>query len=135
MGQAGAASARAMLETLTRSLPLADEAGIRAAAYLARDHGRVDLCQALVEAATGRREELRGLAAAALWDATPPRAGDHAERMRTCARDVVEDLLASRTIGNVAWGAMIRAASRGATGNGPLLTETCFRWIQWGWLE
>jgi hypothetical protein len=136
MGRSSAGSARAMLETLTRSLPLSDETGIRAALYLARDHGRTELREALAEAATGgRREELRGMAAAALWDAAPQGTGDESDRMRARARDVADDLLGSRIIGNVAWGAVIRAASKGATGLEPLLSETFFRWIQWGWLE
>ena len=136
MGRAGAGSARGMLETLARSLPLNDETGIRAALYLARDHEREDLREALADAcAAGRREELRGLAAAALWDASPPEHGEHAVRMRARARDVADELLESRVIGNVAWGALVRAASRGASGVEPLVTETFFRWIQWGWLE
>jgi hypothetical protein len=136
MGRAGAATARGMLETLARSLPLADETSIRAALYLARDHEREDLRDALCDAcATGRKEELRGLAAAALWDASPPDGGEHAVKMRARARDVADELLESRVIGNVAWGALIRAASRGGGALEPLVTETPFRWIQWGWLE
>jgi hypothetical protein len=133
MGKAGAASARPMLEALARTLPLADETAIRAALYLARDHARDDLRDALVEAARGGREELRGMAAAALWDASPS-GGEGAERMRSKARELADELVASRVLGNVAWGALIRAASKGA-GLEPLLTETPFRWIQWGWLE
>ena len=136
MGRARAGSARGMLETLARSLPLTDETGIRAALYLARDHDREDLREALGDAcAAGRREDLRGLAAAALWDASPPEHGDHAARMRARARDVADELLQSRVIGNVAWGALIRAASKSGSGLEPLVTETLFRWIQWGWLE
>jgi hypothetical protein len=43
--------------------------------------------------------------------------------------------MGSRILGNVDWGALIRAASKGGAGLEPLLTETPFRWIQWGWLE
>src|SRR5579863_536075 len=43
MARAGSPSARPMLETLVRVLPLADETAIRAALYLARDHGRDEL--------------------------------------------------------------------------------------------
>jgi hypothetical protein len=128
-----------MLETLVRSLPLADETGLRAALYLARDRGREDLREALAEAAVGcKREELRGMATAALWDASPPGTGDHAARMRALARDATDDLVGSRVLGNVAWGALIRAACKGGAGaedREPLLGETPFRWIQWGWLE
>ncbi len=136
MGRSAASSARAMLETLARTLPLTDEVGIRAALYLARDHGRHDLLAALADAAApGRKEELRGLAAAALWDASPASGGERSETQRARARDLAEELLSSRLVGNVAWAAMIRAASRGGAGVEPLVAETPFRWIQWGWLE
>ena len=75
----------------------------------------------------------RGMAAAALWDASPPSGGEAASRMRTKAQEISEELLTSRALGNVAWGSLIRAAGKG--GGEPLLTETPFRWIQWGWLE
>jgi hypothetical protein len=127
-----------MLETLVRALPLADETAIRAALYLARDHGRDELRDALAEAAvSAKREELRGMAAAALWDASPPAGGEAAMTMRAKARDISDELVSSRVLGNVAWGALIRAAAKGGAGAGvePVLTETPFRWIQWGWLE
>jgi hypothetical protein len=136
MARAGAASARPMLETLVRDLPLSDETSVRAALYLARDHGRDDLRDSLAETATGaKREELRGMATAALWDASPPRLGEAAVKMRARARDITDELLASRVFGNVAWGALIRSAAKGGGGQEPLLAETPFRWIQWGWLE
>jgi hypothetical protein len=135
MARAGAASARPMLETLVRSLPLADETSLRAALYLVRDRGRDDLRSALAEAAVGcKREELRGMAAAALWDSAPPTGGATSESARGSARAVAEELLHSRVFANAAWGALIRAAAKGSRGE-PLLTETPFRWIQWGWLE
>jgi hypothetical protein len=150
MAAAGASVARPMLETFIKQLPLADEMGVRAALYLARDHGREDMFEALVEAATtSKRDELRGLAGAALWDASV-----NSEKYRARAREIADDLVASRTIGNVAWGAMIRAAARlaaaksngapssgvqakggGAGGAEPLVMESPYRWVQWGWLE
>lgn len=135
MARAGAASAGTMLDALTRTLPLSDEAAVRAAVYLARNRGRQDLRSALAEAAAvSKREELRGLAAAALWDASP--ADDEAALpMRARARELADELVASRVVGNVAWGALIRIASKGATGVEPLLGENRFRWIQWGRLE
>ena len=75
------------------------------------------------------------MAAAALWDASPPSGGEGAEKMRARARAVAEELLESRVVANAAWGALVRAASRGTSHGEPLLTETPFRWIQWGWLE
>jgi hypothetical protein len=133
---ARAPGARAMLETLARTLPLGDETSIRAALYLARDHGRQDLREALVEAAaSGRREDLRGMAAAALWDASTDPSDEGAARARAWVRDAADELLSSRSLGNVAWGALIRAAARGGGAVEPLVAETPYRWIQWGWLE
>jgi hypothetical protein len=134
MARAGAPPTRPMLETLARALPLNDETSIRAALYLARDRGRDDLIEALAEAAVAcKREELRGLAAAALWDAASPDR-EAGARQRARARDVADELVLSRVIGNVAWGALICAASKAGSFD-PLLGETPFRWIQWGWLE
>ncbi len=142
MAHARAAVARPMLEALGKQSPIAplDEVGIRAALYLARDHGRDDMRELLADAAcNSKREELRGLATAALWDC-----GNVAGRAR--AREIADDLVASKVIGNVAWGARIRAAAKAAQTNGggsdgasatdeALVAETPFRWIQWGWLE
>jgi hypothetical protein len=136
MARAGATSARPMLETLARTLPLTDETALRAALYLARNHGRSELRESLTEAARGcKREDLRGMAAAALWDAGAQGTGPRADDARAQAREVSDELVASRVLGNVAWGSLIRAASRGGAGYEPVLTETPFRWIQWGWLE
>jgi hypothetical protein len=139
MARAGAASARPMLEALSRALPLADETSLRAALYLALNHGRVELRESLTDAARGcKREDLRGLAAAALWDASAPgptAAAGRWDDVRARALDVSDELLSSRVLGNVAWGALIRAASRVGADPEPILTETPFRWIQWGSLE
>jgi len=136
MARAGAMSARPMLEAFVRTRPLADEVSLRAALHLALDSDRADLCEGLAQAAVGcKREELRGMAAAALWDAAPRNRPEPLAKMRAQARDVADDLMTSRVVGNVAWGALVRAASKGGFGAQPLLTETPFRWIQWGWLE
>ena len=135
MARAGAPAARSMLETFARALPFSDETSIRAALHLARDRVRDDLREALAEAATNaRREEIRGLAAAALWDASP--VGDPGSAT-TQARslEIAEGLLDSRVIGNVAWAALIRASARAGPSVEPLLGETMLRWVQWGWLE
>jgi hypothetical protein len=125
-----------MLEAFVRTLPLAGETGLRAALYLARNHGRGDLRESLGEAAEAcKREELRGMATAALWDSAPSSAGPKADVARGRARELADELVASRIVGNVAWGALIRAASKGGLSFEPLLSETPFRWIQWGWLE
>jgi hypothetical protein len=92
--------------------------------------GRDDLRSALSEVASGpRREELRGLATAALWDLG----------MTDRALELALELSNSKVLGNVAWATLVRAASlrgmpRGAH-DSSLVGEIPFRWIQWGWLE
>ncbi|MGH7435402.1 MAG: hypothetical protein ACRENE_06985, partial [Polyangiaceae bacterium] len=138
MARAAAPTTRPMLETFARTLPLGAETGLRSAMYLARDHARHDLREALGEAAIGcKREELRGLAAAALWDsaASSPVNGKGDAAARTRARDLGDDLVESRLVGNAAWGALLKAAAKGGASFEPLVSETPFRWIQWGWLE
>ena len=122
-----------MLEGLAKGFPLADEVAVRAASYLARDHARADMREALLECAqNAKRDELRGFAVAALWDT-----GD--EGARNKARDLSDELVVSRCISSVAWGALVRAAHAGAIGksdpNFVVGAETPFRWVQWGWLE
>ena len=145
MAKARAASCKPMLEGLAKgtaqaaldriggSAPLTDEVSVRAAAYLVRDHGRADMKDALLDCAqNAKRDELRGFAVAALWDT-----GD--DDARSKARDLSDELVNSRCISSVAWGALVRAAHSGAIGkNDPsfvVAAETPFRWVQWGWLE
>jgi hypothetical protein len=135
MARATAPATKPMLEAFVRTTPLNAETGLRSAMYLARDHARPDLREALVEAAAGcKREELKGLAAAALWDSAPSSALK-ADGARSRARELSDDLVESRVVGNVAWGALLRAAAKGGESFEPLVSETPFRWIQWGWLE
>lgn len=139
MARARVAGCKPMLEGLakvangTALAPLQDEIAVRAASYLARDHGRVDMKAALLECAqTAKREELRGFAVAALWDTGETEA-------RATAREMSDELIVSRCISNVAWGALVRAAHAGAQGkddpNFVVVGETPLRWVQWGWLE
>jgi len=130
MASARAPSARPMLEMLARPALLTDEVAVRAALCLAKDYGRDDLRDALVEVASGpRREELRGLATAALWDLG----------MADRARELAYELSTSKVVGNVAWATLVRAASlrvrSGEPHDSSLVGEIPFRWIQWGWLE
>jgi len=118
-------SARPMLEGLAKASPLTDEVAIRAAMHLARDHGRNEMRQAIVEAAEGRRDEMRGVAAAALWDL-----GE-----RDLARKAAEQAESSRFISSVAWGALVSTASAGKLGTHVVLAEPTFRRVQWGWVE
>ena len=143
MAKARAASCKPMLEGLAKGStlpgavagpqPLVDEVSVRAASYLVRDHGRADMKEALLDCAlNGKRDELRGFAVAALWDT-----GDVDARAK--ARDLSDELVGSRCISSIAWGALVRAAHAGAIGkNDPnfvVAAETPFRWVQWGWLE
>jgi hypothetical protein len=139
LARAGAPSARPMLEALVRTAPLSEETSLRAALYLARNHGRGELREWISEAAVGcKREDLRGMAAAALWDAcaeTPASGTRVGADPRSRAREVADELAGSKIVGNVAWGALLRVAARAGASAEPVLTETPFRWIQWGWLE
>jgi len=140
MARARATSCKPMLEGLAKiglEGTLTDEVAVRAASFLARDHGRDDMKEALVDCAkNAKRDELRGLAVAALWDA-----GSGATRAdtRQKARDLSDELVTSRCISSVAWGALVRAAHAAhqvqREGDYVVVTETPFRWIQWGWLE
>jgi hypothetical protein len=141
MAKEKATAARPMLEALAKNGSargaLSDANSIRAAMYLARDHGREDLRNAIATLAkAGRPDELRGLAAAAMWDLS----------MHDDALAVADELAVSKHVTNVAWAALVRAASQrtappisGARPKSeermPLLTETSFRWVQSGWLE
>jgi hypothetical protein len=139
MARAKSPSARPMLESLAKGRPLHGDSGVRAALYLARDHGRKDLRQALLEAADpSSKEELRGIATAALVDV-----GDPATIER--AKELAADLLGSKSLANVAWGVLVRAASpRGAESvshrpwaplAGGVTNEAAVRWLHSGWLE
>lgn len=143
MARARALSCKPMLEGLAKagvvvdSGSLTDEVAVRAASFLARDHGRDDMKQALVDCAlNAKRDELRGLAVAALWDAG---SGATRSETRQKARDLSDELVTSRCISSVAWGALVRAAHAAhqvqREADHVVVTETPFRWIQWGWLE
>ncbi len=134
MAQARALSCKPMLDALVKSVPLTDEIAVRAASYLARDHGREDVRDALVDCAlNGKRDELRGLAVAALWDSG---SGPTRAATRERARELSDELVTSRCLSSVAWGALVRAAHAShRDADFVVVTETPLRWIQWGWLE
>jgi hypothetical protein len=126
LAQAKATAAKGMLEALAKPLPLADEVAVRAAMHLARDYGRDDLRHELLTVARGqRREDLRGVATAALWDV-----GEH-----DSARDIADELVTSRSLANVVWASLVRAAVLSKGNATPLCTEPHMRWIHLGWLE
>lgn len=118
-----APAARSMLENLAKS-PLSDEASVRAALHLARDYGDSRPLDLLRVAATSpRREAVRGLAAAGLFDA-----GETA-----LALELSRSLTTSRQLASVAWGALIQAAH--AKGISEITDEPSVRRIQFGWTE
>jgi hypothetical protein len=136
MARAGAASVKPMLESIAKDLPLSSDAAIRSASFLAKDHGRADLAEALLRAASAEgREELRGIATAALHDVGDP-------ALVAEARRLAGELLDSRSIVNAAWGVLVRAAAaRGVVSTAAdvwaegLASEAAFRWLQRSWIE
>jgi hypothetical protein len=123
LAEARVPAARPMLESLARG-PLRSDTAIRAAMYLARDHGRDDLREALAALARNVRQEgLRGLAAAALFDI-----GE-----RDAPLSMTDELIKSRQLGTATWGGLLRVAAAGALDR--LVVETTYRRLQLGWIE
>jgi hypothetical protein len=125
LAAARAPATRPMLEGLAKATPLADEVAVRAAMHLARDHGKTEMRKAIIDAAQGKRDEVRGVAAAALWDL-----GDREMAMKTA-----QDLEGCRSISAVTWGALVAGAAAGKLGPSVVLAEPTFRRVQWGWVE
>ena len=130
LAQAGVRTTKQLLETFARELVKGeDDDAVRAASYLIRDHGREDLVAPLTEVAktTGKRDELRGLATAALWDAGK----------RDAARELAKELISSKAgLFSSAWSAMVLLADAGRISSAqPIAHEPVVRWIQAGWLE
>jgi hypothetical protein len=129
LAQAGVRTTKQLLETFARELSKGeDDDAVRAASYLIRDHGREDLVAPMVEVAkTGKRDELRGLATAALWDAGK----------KDVARELAKDLVATKAgLFSSAWAALVLLADAGRIPSAqPLAHEPVVRWIQAGWLE
>ena len=124
LAEARVSLARTMLENLVRGAALRTETGIRAALYLARDHGREDLGHALEEvAANVRHEKIRGMAAAALFDLG----------RRDTLPALAEELIASRQLTTMTWGALVRSALAGKLPR--VMTELMYRRVQLGWVE
>jgi hypothetical protein len=122
LAAAAAPAAKAMLESIAKP-PLSDEVSVRAAICLAKSYGRDDMRRALVELAGDiRREEIRGLAAAGLWDC-----GEHA-----VAQQAADEVLESKALGSQVWASLVRSAPNA---NGDIVSEQRFRRVQWGWVE
>jgi hypothetical protein len=76
---------------------------------------------------TAQRDDLRGLAAAALWDAGK----------RDIAREIAKNLIAQKGgLFSAAWSAMVLLADAGRfSASMPVAHEPAVRWMQAGWLE
>ena len=122
LAAARALAVKPLLEGQLRGAALADEHAVRAALYLARDHGRADLREALTALAQSKREGLRGLAAAALFDV-----GE-----KDAARDAAAvAATGARSLSCVAWGTLVGLAAAGKLA-GPVVTERRLRWVRDG---
>jgi hypothetical protein len=125
MASAKAPSAQAMLEGLTKGALLSDEISMRAALHLSRDYGQDRQVRALRQASKSpRKDALRGLAAAALYDC-----GQRAD-----ALGLASELEGSRQLPAIGWSSLVRAAAAGARA-GALVSETNFRRLQQGCCE
>jgi hypothetical protein len=130
LGSARVPTARTMLEGFVRQKPLPDEVAVRAAGCLVRGYGRDDLREPLQQIACAhKRDDLRGVASAALWDS-----GDHDVAVRAAS-----ELMQSKTLGAQTWAALVlhegQKLSASQPPNGDVLDEARFRRLQWGWLE
>lgn len=129
LAQAGVKTTKQLLETFARELPKGeDDDAVRAASYLIRDHGREDLVAPLIEVAkVSKRDELRGLATASLWDAGK----------RDAARELAKELIATKVgLFSSAWATLVLLADAGRIHSSQALAhEPAVRWIQAGWLE
>jgi hypothetical protein len=125
MATAKAPTARPMLEGIARGSALGDEASVRAAMHLYRDYGQDRQVAALAHAGKApRKDALRGLAAAALYDC-----GQADEAVR-----VARELDGTRHLPAIGWASLVRAAAAGER-SGTLVSEANFRRVQQGSCE
>ena len=125
MATARTPSARPMLESLARGPALEDDVAVRAAMHLCRDYGQDRQVSALAQAGKSpRRDPLRGLAAAALYDCGQP----------TEALRLVGDLDGTRHLPALGWASLVRATAAGGR-TGYLVSELNFRRVQQGSCE
>ena len=122
LATARAVSARPMLESMVRGNALDDDLAVRAALHLCRDYGQAHKAQDLAHAGKSpRKDVLRGLAAAALYDC-----GESQEALR-----LVGELDDSRQVPALGWTSLVRAAAAGGR-TGCLVSELNFRRVQQG---
>lgn len=121
-----AACAKPMLDALLRTQPLATDVALRAARSLARCYDRSEV-SAMLDTVAGdaSREELRGLAAASLWDIGA----------RDAALEHASALLDSPSLETAVWSALVHVASESPDEGVELVNELRFRRVQRGWVE
>jgi hypothetical protein len=125
LASAGAPTALPMLEGMTRAVSSSAEVSLRASLHLCRDYGQERQFHALVQAAKlPRKDSLRGLAAAALYDC-----GKRHEAVRLSS-----ELEATKQLPAIGWTSLVRAAAAGASA-GNLVSETNFRRMEQGSCE
>jgi hypothetical protein len=122
LAAARAVSAQPMLESMVRGGGLDDDLAVRAALHLCRDYGQAQQAEALAQAGKSPRKDiLRGLAAAALFDC-----GQSQEALRLAG-----ELDSSRHVPALGWASLVRAAAAGGR-TGQLVSEANFRRMQQG---
>ena len=125
MAAARAGGARAMLEGMVRGSGLEDDLSVRAALHLCRDYGQPQHAESLARAGRSPRKDLlRGLAAAALYDC-----GQSTEALR-----IADELEGTRQLPALGWASLVRAAAAGSHA-GCLVSEQNFRRVQQGCCE
>jgi hypothetical protein len=114
-----------MLESLAKTSMLGEDCAVRAMLHLCRDYGQERYRDQLADVVKApRRDALRGLAAACLYDS--------GETSR--ALDVALDLGESRQLPALAWSWLIRARHAAAFET-TIVTEARYRRVQLGWVE
>ncbi|MGC4065944.1 MAG: hypothetical protein QM784_15095 [Polyangiaceae bacterium] len=115
-------TAKTMLENLVKDATYDSAPKIRAVAHLIRDYGHSELKKVLVGVAKGaKREPLRGLALAALYDLE-----------RSQLDGLTLDLNRSRSVQTAIWSALVRLELVQPSIS-ELLSEVRYRRIQLGW--
>lgn len=123
LGESSVDAALPMLESLAKTRPM-DEVSLRASFVLAKfynDKGGAEGVHTAAEA--GGRDELRGCAAAALWDL-----GEKDKALATA-----NSMAGSESLSGLVWSALVSSASK--TQNGRILDGATFRRVHWGWPE
>ncbi|RYZ08824.1 MAG: hypothetical protein EOO73_05880 [Myxococcales bacterium] len=115
-------NARAALESLVKSTPPGDENAVRAALHLCRDYGQQGYASVLLQVGKSpRKDALRALAAAALFDCGQPK-----DALR-----LVSELDSSRHLPALGWSSLVRVSAAGQL-LGSVVSEQNFRRVQQG---